>query len=110
MHLIKEYTKEENNKVKEYCVNKEHSMFVSLRNVILQYIGIDQVMEHILNKLGDVSYLTGDLEEEKNSHYMALILIGEVDRINMFQLIEKAKQLINKNIRIAIFGIDEFKK
>ncbi len=55
-------------------------------------------------------YLTGDLAEGKNSHYIDLILVGEVDRTYMFQLIEKVEQLINKKIRIALFGIDEFKK
>ena len=112
MHLIREYINEENTKVKEYGVNKEHPMFVSLRNVILQYIGIDQIMEYILNKLGEVSqvYLTGDLAEGKNSHYIDLILVGEVDRTYMFQLIEKVEQLIKKKVRIALFGMDEFKK
>ncbi len=112
MHLITEYINEENTKVKEYGVNKEHPMFVSLRNVILQYIGIDQIMEHILNKLGDVSqvYLTGDLAEGKNSHYIDLILVGEVDQTYMFQLIEKVELLIKKKIRIALFGMDEFNK
>lgn len=112
MNLIKEYISEENTKVKEYGVNKDHPMFMSLRNIILQYIGVDQIMEHILNKLGDVSqvYLTGDLAEGKNSHYIDLILVGEVDRTYMFQLIEKVEQLIRKKIRIALFGIDDFKK
>jgi hypothetical protein len=61
-------------------------MFVTLPNVILQNIGIEQIMENILDKLGDVSrvYLTGDLAEEKNSHYIDLILVGEVDRTYMF--------------------------
>jgi len=39
-------------------------------------------MEHIHNKVGDVSqvYLTGDLVEGKNSRYINLVLVGEVDR------------------------------
>ena len=112
MHLIKEYINEENTKVKEYGVNREHPMFVSLRNIILQHLGIDQIMEHILNKLGDVSqvYLTGDLAEGKNSQYIDLILVGEIDRVYMFQLIEKVEQLIKKKIRIALFSMDEFKR
>jgi hypothetical protein len=68
-------------------------MFISLRNVILQFIGIEQIMENILYKMGDVSqvYLTGDLAEGKNSHYINLILAGEVDRTYMLQLIEKVE-------------------
>jgi hypothetical protein len=83
-------------------------MFVSLSNVVLRYIGIDQIMEHILNKLGDVSrvYLTDDFAEGKNSHYIDLILVGLIDRTYMFQLIEKVEKLIKKKIRIALFGLD----
>ncbi len=112
MQFIKEYIIEENTKVKKYGVIKEHPMFVSLRNLILQYIGIDQLMEHILNNLGDVFqvYLTGDLAQGKNSHYIDLNLLGEVDRTYMFQLIEKVEQLIKKKVRIALFGMHVFKK
>ncbi len=112
MHLIKEYINQENTKVKTYGVNKEQPMFVSLRCFILQYIDIEQIMEHILSKLGDFSqvYLTNGQAEGKNSQYKNLILLGEVDRAYMFHLVEKVEHLIKKKFRISLFGIDDFKK
>lgn len=110
MHLIQEFINEDNAKVKEYGVNRQHPMFSSLRHVILQYVGLDQIVEHILEKLGNVKavYLTGDLAEGKNSPYVDLLLVGEVDRSYMLELIEKVEGLIGKKIRIALFHENEF--
>jgi hypothetical protein len=111
MHLIKEYNTEDNSKIKAYGVNMEHPMFSSLRQIVLQYIGIDQLLEHILAKLGDVEevYLTGELAEGRNSYFVDLILVGEVDRSYLYQLIEKVETLIEKKIRLALFRSFEFK-
>jgi predicted nucleotidyltransferase len=112
MKLIQEYENGENSKVKEYGVNVEHPMYSSLRNIILQYAGLDQIVEQILEKLGDVTrvYLTGELAEGKNSHFVDLILVGEVDKAYMIKLIEKVERLIGKKIRIAVFANNEFTK
>ncbi len=111
MHLIKEYNTEVNSKIRAYGVNMEHPMFSSLRQIVLQYIGIDQLLEHILAKLGEVEevYLTGELAEGRNSHFVDLILVGEVDRTYLYQLIEKVETLIEKKIRLALFRPVEFK-
>jgi hypothetical protein len=111
MHLIKEYQSEENSKIKAYGVNMEHPMFSSLRQIVLQYMGIDQILEHILVKLGEVEelYLTGELAEGRNSHFVDLILVGEVDRTYLYQLLAKVESLIDRKIRLAIFKPIEFK-
>lgn len=112
MHLIQEYENEDNARVKEYGVNQQHPMFSSLRNVILQYTGIDQIVEHILDKLGNVEkvFLTGELAEGKNSHFVDLIIVGAIDKVYMVRLIEKVEDLVNKKIRIATFLPEEFQK
>jgi hypothetical protein len=42
-------------------------MFKPLRGIIMQYVGLDQIIENVLDKLGNVDevYLTGDLTLEK---------------------------------------------
>jgi hypothetical protein len=68
-------------------------------------------LEHILAKLGEVEevYLTGELAEGRISHFVDLILVGEVDRTYLYQLIEKVETLIEKKIRLALFRSVEFK-
>jgi hypothetical protein len=36
--------------------------------------------------------------------------VGEVDKTYLYQLIEKAEPLIQKKIRVGVFGRDEFQE
>jgi hypothetical protein len=73
---------------------------------------LDQIVEQISEKLGEVSqvFLTGELAEGKNSLFIDLILVGVVDKTYMIRLIEKVERLIGKKIRIAVFTPQEFSK
>ena len=85
-------------------------MFKSLRGVIMQYVGLDQIIENVLDKLGNVDevYLTGDLALGKNNPFVDLVIVGDVDKGYLYQLIEKAETLIDKKIRVAIYQPQEF--
>ena len=110
MHLIRVQEEVDNTKVKHYVVNQAHPMFQTLRGIILQFVGLDQIVEQIIKKLGNVDqvYLTGELAEGKNSPFVDLVLVGNVDRPYMYQLIEKVEPLIQKKVRVGVFGSDEF--
>jgi hypothetical protein len=110
MQLIQEQTDDENIKTKHYSVNTKHPMFKSLRGVIMQYVGLDQIIENVLDKLGNVDevYLTGDLALGKNNPFVDLVIVGDVDKAYLYQLIEKAETLIDKKIRLAIYQPQEF--
>jgi hypothetical protein len=85
-------------------------MFKSLRGVIMQYVGLDQIIENVLDKLGNVDevYLTGDLALGKNSPFVDLVLVGDIDKAYLYNLIEKAEVLINKKIRVGLYLPQEF--
>ena len=110
MQLIKEHVETTNTKTKHYTVNTKHPMFKSLRGVILQYVGLDQIIENVLDKLGNVDevYLTGDLALGKNSPFVDLVLVGDIDKAYLYNLIEKAETLIDKKIRVGIYQPQEF--
>jgi len=110
MHLIEAQEDSENTKVKNYVVNQGHPMFKTLRGIIMQFVGLDQIVDQIIKKLGNLDqvYLTGDLAEGKNSPFVDLIIIGNVDKGYMYQLIEKVEPLIQKKIRVASFSKEEF--
>ena len=109
MQLIEEYTVTNNTK-KHYTVNTKHPMFKSLRGVILQYVGLDQIIENVLDKLGNVDkvYLTGDLALGKNSPFVDLVLVGDIDKAYFYNLIEKAEGFIDKKIRVGLYLPQEF--
>ena len=110
MQLIQEQADTLNTKTKHYTVNTKHPMFKSLRGVILQYVGLDQIIENVLEKLGNVDevYLTGDLALGKNNTFVDLVIVGDIDKAYLYQLIEKAETLIDKKIRAAIYRPQEF--
>ena len=110
MQLIQEHAETINTKTKNYTVNTKHPMFKSLRGVILQHVGLDQIIENVLDKLGNVDevYLTGDLALGKNSPFVDLVLVGDVDKAYLYNLIEKAETLIDKKIRVGLYLPQEF--
>lgn len=95
---------------KQYSVNSNHPLFNSLRTIILKYVGIDQVLEKVVSKLGNVEavYLTGDMAEGRNAQVVDLVLVGNIDKTYLYQLIEKVEPLIDKKIRVAVFQVHEF--
>lgn len=95
---------------KQYSVNSSHPLYHSLRNIILKYVGIDQVLEKVISKLGNVEavYLTGDMAEGRNAQVVDLVLVGNIDKTYLYQLIEKVEPLIDKKIRVAVFRAHEF--
>ena len=111
MRLIEAQDFSDNTKVKNYVVNQGHPMFKTLRGIIMQFVGLDQIVDQIIKKLGNLDqvYLTGDLAEGKNSPFVDLVIVGNVDKAYMYQLIEKAEPLVQKKIRVASFSKEEFK-
>jgi hypothetical protein len=109
MHLIEVRDGDNSNK-KQYAVNTSHPLFESLRGIILKYVGIDQILEHIIGKLGNVNavYLTGELAQGKNANFIDLVLVGNVDKAYLYTLVDKAEPLIGKKIRVGVFSPDEF--
>ena len=111
MHLIEAQEDSDNTKVKNYVVNQGHPMFKTLRGIIMQFVGLDQIVDQIIKKLGNLDqvYLTGDLAEGRNSPFVDLIIVGEVDKPYLYQLIEKAEPLVQKKIRVGVYGSKEFR-
>lgn len=112
MQLIEVEEADANAKVKHYMANTGHPLFTSLRNIILKHVGLDQILEQVIAKLGDLDhvYLTGDLAQGKNSHFVDLVIIGNIDKIYLHKLIDKVEPMIEKKIRVALFTPAEFRE
>lgn len=110
MQLIELQQKGGNSRLKQYAVNTKHPLYNQLRRIILQYVGIDQIVEQIIQKLGNLDkvYLTGDLAKGQNSTFVDLVIVGDIDKPYLYQLIEKVEPLIGKKIRVGLFTPTEF--
>lgn len=95
---------------KFFSVNKLHPLFEDVTRIVRKYIGIDVIIKNILRGLGNLEmvYLTGDLAKGKDSEVIDLVLIGEIDRTYLTDMIEKTEALISRKIRYVIYRKEEF--
>jgi predicted transcriptional regulator len=95
---------------KMYQVNTNFPMFNELQKIAFKHFGIDQIIEQVIEKLGDVEavYLTGDLARGLDSNVVDVTLIGShIDNSYLARLVEKAEVLIERKIRTLSYESDE---
>lgn len=95
---------------KLFYANTSHPLFSDINSILKKFVGIDQIIEHITSKIGDLkaAYLTGNLAEGKNSSHLDLALVGEhLDQLAIDELIKKAEKHIHRKIICTIMSGDE---
>lgn len=95
---------------KMYQVNTDFPMFNELQKIAMKHFGIDQIIEQVIKKLGDIEavYLTGDLARGLDSKVVDVTLIGkDIDNSYLARLLEKAEELIGRKIRTLTYDSDE---
>ena len=97
---------------KVFRANTQHPLFREIHNIVLKYVGLDQIIEYVIKGLGSVRsvYLVGEFSKGLDSKIVDLIIIGDIDRRYLIELIEKAEPMINRKIRYLIYAEDEFQK
>jgi len=100
----------EESKIKKYVANPLHPLYRNLRSIVLKYVGVDSLLEEIFNKLGTVQevFLTGDFANGIETPFIDLVLVGDIDRDFLQQLVIRAENLLQKKIRMAIYSPNEF--
>ena len=97
---------------KVFTANTKHPLFTNLQQIIRKYVGIDTIIENIVNQLGEVEqvYVTGTFAHGLDSNIIDLEFVGIVQTQNLIKLIEKAEKLISRKIRYVIYSTDEAKQ
>lgn len=92
-----------------YKANSENILFNDIRNIVLKITGIDNLIENIVSKLGQLkfAYLSGDYANGIDSGIIEIILVGEIDQILLIQLVDKTEKLINRKIKWLILDEKE---
>lgn len=93
-----------------YRANTQHPLYQDLKNLVHKYLGIDKIIENIVTKLGDVkaAYIIGDYAIGKDSGTIELLLVGDVDGVYLSRVVEKARNLIHRNITADVQREDTF--
>tara|TARA_B100000965_G_C19575442_1_gene751132 strand:+ start:1405 stop:1917 length:513 start_codon:yes stop_codon:yes gene_type:complete len=94
------------NKVKndnkiEYRVNSTHPLFETLRKVVLKHLGLEDIVDAVLEKMGNVKkiILIGDYAEGKDSGNIEIFLIGDDLNMNYINQLEpKIEKIIDRKV------------
>ena len=102
---------EKNGRQVYYRANTEHSLFPELKSMVGKVMGIDKVIDGIVNRLGDLelAYLIDDYAEGKDTGIIDILLVGNVDQYHLNDLSRKTERYINRKVRSLVLSKDEYK-
>lgn len=89
---------------KVYMANKKHTLFEDIHNIVSKFVGIDQLVEQIVTKLGDVkaAYIIGDYASGIDSGIIQLVIVGDVDGEYLETLVLKTESLIDRKVEVQV--------
>jgi DNA-binding transcriptional ArsR family regulator len=103
------YSETQGNK-KLYKANEQHPLFKDINSLLLKYVGIDRIINNVIERLGEVAkvFLDGDYVAGKDSGVIDLVFIGNIDRKYLSRLTQKTEQAIQKKIRYLVYADKEW--
>jgi predicted DNA-binding transcriptional regulator len=95
-----------------YKANQEHPLFSELKSMVGKVMGIDQVVDGIVTRLGNLesAYLLDDYAEGKDTGIIDLLLVGDIDPYHLNDLSRKTERYIKRKIRSLVLSRDEYKE
>ncbi len=93
-----------------YMANRRHPLFPELRSMVNKVMGLDQVIDGIVNRLGDLelAFLIDDYAEGKDTGIVDLLLIGKINEYHLNDLSRKTERYIKRKIRSLVLTRDEY--
>ena len=90
---------------KMFQANTQHPLFSEIRNIVLKTIGLDKVVEDVIERLGKVEkvYLVGEFAKGLDSNIIDLVFIGDIDKTYLMKLSEKVEEIVHRKIRYIIY-------
>ncbi len=92
--------KEISNKI-AYNANTNHPMFALLQQVVHKYLGLDVIVEHIVDRMGDVAYieLIGEYAQGIDSGVIEINIVGDaINREYTENIVPKIKEIVKRNV------------
>jgi len=94
---------------KIFQANTQHPLFKEIHSILLKYVGLDQIIENVIERLGEVErvFLVGEFSKGLDSQVIDLIFVGDIDKKYLIHLIEKSESLIKRKIRYLTYSQKE---
>ncbi|WP_192349215.1 winged helix-turn-helix domain-containing protein [Algoriphagus sp. Y33] len=100
---------EEEGKTKLYKANEAHPFFTEIKNMVSKFLGLDDLIERIVKRMGDVerAYIVGDYAKGIDSGTIQMILIGkELDKKYLDFIREKTYEKVQRKVEVSIMEYD----
>tara|TARA_B100001250_G_C19816984_1_gene799086 strand:- start:9994 stop:10500 length:507 start_codon:yes stop_codon:yes gene_type:complete len=94
----------DNNKV-VYRANISHPLFKVIQKIIHKHLGIEEILETVYNKIGDVKkvILLGDYAKGIDSGVIEVLIVGEnIDKKYLDEISSKIEKKINRKVNFFV--------
>ena len=95
----------------QYSANVNHALFHEIHSLVEKYMGIDQIVDKLVKKLGYVesAYLIGDYARGIDSGLIDIILIGKINKMELDRIAGRRSKDISRKIRPMIVTVKELR-
>lgn len=93
-----------------YSANQSHALFPELQSIVRKALGMDRILESIIERLGNLerAVVLDDYAQGKDTGIIDLVLVGDVNRANLDDIVAKTERYIARKIRTLVLGTDEY--
>jgi predicted DNA-binding protein YlxM (UPF0122 family) len=105
-------TSEKNGRQVFYKANTRHALFPELKSMVSKVMGIDQVIDSIIERLGNLecAYLIDDYAEGKDTGIIDILLVGNIDQHHLNDLTRKTEKYVKRKIRSLVLSRTEYQR
>ena len=96
---------------KYFRANIKHPLFKDINSILLKHDGLDEIVERVIKKLGNLDrvFLVGEFAKGNDNEIIDLVFVSEeMNKEYLVKLVEKTEKLIKRKIRYIIFNKQEF--
>lgn len=93
-----------------YRANTKHPLFPELSSMVRKITGIDELVKSVIERLGNLEavYLTGDYARGQDTGIIDMVLIGDINREQLDDVMMKTERYIKRKIRPLVLTQTEF--
>jgi len=95
---------------KYFKANTDHPLYDDINSILLKFTGLDKIVDNVIANLGDLEsvFVVGNLAKGLSSEVIDLVFVGDIDKVYLFDLIQKVETLISKKIKYVNYLSAEF--
>ena len=100
----------EEGKTIQYQANEKHPLFPEVSSLVRKYLGLDKVLENIVNQIGEIKYafIVGDYADGKDTGTINLVIVGAVDSDKLKYWVHKTEAIISRKVQTDILSDEVF--